>query len=134
MALVAPHWGAWIEIPCMTALTTPVICRTPLGSVAVMSSHPTGVRGLKCNEASPEYQRRMVAPHWGAWIEITVFAPNAFRLLVAPHWGAWIEIYMKGKIMDDETVAPHWGAWIEIPWTNPSRPTVWRRTPLGCVD
>ena len=29
------------------------------------SRTPHGVRGLKCNEASPEYQRRMVAPLTG---------------------------------------------------------------------
>ena len=33
-----------------------------------------------------------VAPHWGAWIEITTVASRALRRLVAPHWGAWIEI------------------------------------------
>ena len=32
---------------------------------------PYGERGLKCNEASPEYQRRMSLSLRRAWIEIT---------------------------------------------------------------
>ena len=57
-----------------------------------------------------------VAPHWGAWIEIS--APCKQRLYaqrVAPHWGAWIEIPLSGLRPRSSRVAPHWGAWIEIP-------------------
>ena len=34
-------------------------------------SHPTGVRGLKCVAVARLVQVAKVAPHWGAWIEIT---------------------------------------------------------------
>ena len=34
----------------------------------------------------------LVAPHWGAWIEIASMLVNWLCRLVAPHWGAWIEI------------------------------------------
>ena len=34
----------------------------------------------------------VVAPHWGAWIEITASDRNVAVPSVAPHWGAWIEI------------------------------------------
>ena len=57
--LVAPHWGAWIEIP-----------RRASRSVARPSSHPTGVRGLKYDREQCEEPTADVAPHWGAWIEI----------------------------------------------------------------
>ena len=40
---VAPHWGAWIEIPTSTGLT-----------ISWHRSHPTGVRGLKSRS---EYER-----------------------------------------------------------------------------
>ena len=35
-------------------------------------------------------------------------------LAVAPHWGAWIEISLINRIGGTMVVAPHWGAWIEI--------------------
>ena len=42
-----------------------VIIRT-----ANTESHPTGVRGLKCLPARHVTSVDEVAPHWGAWIEI----------------------------------------------------------------
>ena len=33
-------------------------------------SHPTGVRGLKYVKQTATGERRQVAPHWGAWIEM----------------------------------------------------------------
>ena len=33
-----------------------------------------------------------VAPHWGAWIEISLLVCPIPCYAVAPHWGAWIEI------------------------------------------
>ena len=33
-------------------------------------SHPTGVRGLKYAGLHAGLAERLVAPHWGAWIEI----------------------------------------------------------------
>ncbi len=79
----------------------------------------------------------MVAPHVGAWIEIsqlqlppmaTESHPTWVRGLkcknrgnpsrpsgVAPHVGAWIEILPKLKFYPKNRVAPHVGAWIEMP-------------------
>ena len=80
-----------------------------------ISRSPSGERGLKCNEASPEYQRRMSLPIRGAWIEICYVvrghigiasrSPSGERGLKSveccriSHWrqslpirGAWIEI------------------------------------------
>ena len=34
----------------------------------------------------------VVAPHWGAWIEIRPERGRRLPSPVAPHWGAWIEI------------------------------------------
>ena len=61
-------------------------------TIASDLSHPTGVRGLKFEHCLTAESFDLVAPHWGAWIEI--YAPLADRVkaIVAPHWGAWIEI------------------------------------------
>ena len=77
-----------------------------------------------------------VAPHWGAWIEMSVMDASRSCRSVAPHWGAWIEIStcpadcaasashptgVRGlkSVWAEQSVArvlvaPHWGAWIEI--------------------
>ena len=54
--------------------------------------------------------------------------------VVAPHWGAWIEIAGLRVGRKRERVAPHWGAWIEIGRVHVWAEPVARRTPLGCVD
>ena len=52
------------------------------------------------------HSRRMVAPHWGAWIEIT--RPGWLRPMgyVAPHWGVWIEIRTTRLAMHGSTSHP----------------------------
>ena len=123
--MVAPHWGAWIEIPRKTRKTA-----------TTGKSHPTGVRGLKY-PVGGRTRRKQVAPHWGAWIEIDAGYEHGLGFGVAPHWGAWIEIteLPKEEIQIDEShptgvrglkwprlsrprptwlVVPHWGVWIEI--------------------
>ena len=72
-------------------------------------------RGLKYKQHQIEVADLRVAPHAGAWIEITANRTIRARLLiVAPHAGAWIEI--KGATAHDKSgaVAPHAGAWIEM--------------------
>ena len=56
---VAPHWGAWIEIPVRER-----------GQRLIFRSHPTGVRGLKLRHIVGTFEHDAVAPHWGAWIEM----------------------------------------------------------------
>ena len=34
-----------------------------------------------------------VAPHGGAWIEMTEYAAPGATIAVAPHGGAWIEMF-----------------------------------------
>ena len=53
---------------------------------------------------------------------------------VAPHWGAWIEITNEPNVSRRVLVAPHWGAWIEIRNGTAGRGDLPGRTPLGCVD
>jgi len=55
-----------------------------------------------------------VAPHEGAWIEITLHCYRLKLLPVAPHEGAWIEILVIIQVLLLPNVAPHEGAWIEI--------------------
>ena len=77
-----------------------------------------------------------VAPHTGAWIEISPHVRYFWNMPVAPHTGAWIEIpicctlcakcksrptrarglkFTRSDIaMQALPVAPHAGAWIEI--------------------
>ena len=56
----------------------------------------------------------IVAPHVGAWIEMSKPLLSCQSSLVAPHVGAWIEIEKLGEVVQYPTVAPHVGAWIEI--------------------
>jgi len=56
----------------------------------------------------------MVAPHAGAWIEISIANAKPISGLVAPHAGAWIEITGYRVARLGGYVAPHAGAWIEI--------------------
>ena len=61
-------------------------------------SHPTGVRGLKLFEYVILSISDMVAPHWGAWIEIDFGRKHHDQEQVAPHWGAWIEMFCIGLL------------------------------------
>ena len=74
-----------------------------------------------------------VAPHAGAWIEISPSVNALTVAAVAPHAGAWIEIKMVSRSNPFSSsrptrarglkfqrgrwikVAPHAGAWIEMP-------------------
>ena len=87
LALVAPHWGAWIEI-IHAPLPTPQVSVAPhwgawieiartLSTPRWNPSHPTGVRGLKYHQQRDYRDNRQVAPHWGAWIEMSRWLPNA---------------------------------------------------------
>ena len=55
-------------------------------------SHPTWVRGLKYVDGQADRRQEHVAPHVGAWIEITDDLISVKSVNVAPHVGAWIEI------------------------------------------
>ena len=100
---VAPHWGAWIEIGShdiggfiSTSHPTGVRglkCLRVRLAVAWFWSHPTGVRGLKYVAAREADITHAVAPHWGAWIEICSIVSARYGARVAPHWGAWIEMF-----------------------------------------
>ena len=99
--VVAPHWGAWIEID-----------RLGDWSNVVVASHPTGVRGLKYLGPDELDQRRQSHPTGVRGLKYALRQVGQSARRVAPHWGAWIEI----DLLSDKTVA------------NASR------TPLGCVD
>ena len=102
-------------------------------------------------------QTLIVAPHAGAWIEISsqlvpamcfaVSHPTRVRGLkwdyigylyddrhVAPHAGAWIEIACRPILPICRMVAPHAGAWIEIVKKLLHIGLLNGRTPRGCVD
>ena len=100
------------------------------------ASRPTRARGLKFTSLSSNYISHEVAPHTGAWIEMSrswatppryPSRPTRARglkscsrsitiglTLVAPHTGAWIEMLAARQRGKGEPVAPHTGAWIEI--------------------
>ena len=75
-----------------------------------------------------------VAPHAGAWIEITVLPIGRHPMPVAPHAGAWIEILRRRARSAESCVAPHAGAWIEIPPQREIEEELRRRAPRGRVD
>jgi len=71
-----------------------------------------------------------VAPHGGAWIEISTYHAVTLNLQVAPHGGAWIEISMVPGMSGFACVAPHGGAWIET--VNPLGDTkIYKSLPTG---
>ena len=102
--LVAPHVGAWIEISCRVVhsyfdVSHPTWVRGLKYALCINVnplcwSHPTWVRGLKFRILLPIRLKKEVAPHVGAWIEITKRGVNNLDCSVAPHVGAWIEISM----------------------------------------
>ena len=47
-------------------------------------------------------------------LKLTGCGMTAVGGAVAPHAGAWIEISCRCFLVVDESVAPHAGAWIEI--------------------
>ena len=61
------------------------------------------------------------------------FEGQSLRVVVAPHWGAWIEITSRLIARMPRRVAPHWGAWIEMR-CHIAFELATCRTPLGCVD
>ena len=76
---VAPHGGAWIETKRSVKISTPSTV-APHGGAWIetgglltsslqVSSHPTGVRGLKHKCRGTAVILNLVAPHGGAWIE-----------------------------------------------------------------
>ena len=97
-------------------------------------SHPTWVRGLKSMQENTLYKGYLVAPHMGAWIEISQMDTYEAVRLVAPHMGAWIEISTYIPACTSSPVAPHMGAWIEIKCQSWHCSQKLRRTPHGCVD
>ena len=70
---------------------------------------------MKCGKEVREILYNDVAPHVGAWIEISQINLNEQEAQVAPHVGAWIEILTSREMKKRHEVAPHVGAWIEIP-------------------
>ena len=71
-------------------------------------------RGLKYENDELPLTRVIVAPHAGAWIEISRRSENTQGSPVAPHAGAWIEIRRFSQPQAATRVAPMRGAWIEI--------------------
>ncbi len=122
---VAPHAGAWIEIP-----PTPHPYRCA-------ASHPTRVRGLKSCPPLRHFRAVGVAPHAGAWIEIWMHRK------AAPGGGCrtprgCVDCGLKScpplRHFRAVGVAPHAGAWIEIWMHRKAAPGGGCRTPRGCVD
>ena len=72
------------------------------------------MRGLKYHCSGASNIANVVAPHVGAWIEITTNKQPIRQNPVAPHVGAWIEITTNKPPIRQNPVAPHVGAWIEI--------------------
>ena len=120
--LVAPHVGAWIEI---------YVERMKDFHLA---SHPTWVRGLKCQRNWARDYFTNVAPHVGAWIEMGRDTKDQIQQpMVAPHVGAWIEI--NGPSGDTAAGVSH-PTWVRgLKSLSGFRYiTLYSRTPRGCVD
>jgi len=98
-------------------------------------SHPIRVRGLKfIGENGVDIVAEGRTPY--GCVDWNILPPLFLHLdcSVAPHTGAWIEISLWSSAKAANCVAPHTGAWIEIYYESEVEPTVMRRTPYGCVD
>ena len=71
-------------------------------------SHPTWVRGLKYGVAQRLGHLVDVAPHVGAWIEISSPRRSARQVSVAPHVGAWIEMLSNSSFRRSRKSHPTW--------------------------
>ncbi len=60
-------------------------------SLVFPRSRPMRARGLKLDLPGLFWDRHLVAPHAGAWIETTDTGTYHAIGTVAPHAGAWIE-------------------------------------------
>ncbi len=90
-------------------------------------------RGLKYGKSITIENYIESLPMWERGLK-SVLLP--FRLLckkVAPHVGAWIEMSKNGTVYFIEPVAPHVGAWIEI-FGKARKNDDARRSPCGSVD
>ena len=56
-------------------------------------SHPTGVRGLKFTSCYNAAEVDLSHPTGVRGLKSVAHAWRTLTVVVAPHWGAWIEIY-----------------------------------------
>ena len=118
---VAPHVGAWIEIPYDTAHSCGKVGRTPRGCVDW---------NIKKNES--RYISRGRTPRgcvdWNSY-----HSPVMPIAQVAPHVGAWIEITSRTLRESKAKSHPTWVRGLKFVETV-KRPALLSRTPRGCVD
>ena len=100
---VAPHVGAWIEMP-------PPCVRMPSSP-----SHPTWVRGLKCEGsrggACPSSRSH---PTWVRGLKSRVRYGRVGLIESHPTWVRGLKSRKVTSSGNPKRVAPHVGAWIEI--------------------
>ena len=97
-------------------------------------SLPMRGRGLKCCKQHIMASCHIVAPHAGAWIEIS---PNSFLLgkfQSLPMRGRGLKCINRVMLLGKVGVAPHAGAWIEILKIIRLFSVFSRRSPCGGVD
>ena len=125
--MVAPHAGAWIEIPYCWGVnwarkSLPMRERGLKYAQRVVErdlarSLPMRERGLKFGEPDQQHGRRHVAPHAGAWIEINDCEPRNGQARSLPMRERGLKLHVQ-RGRTGQQVAPHAGAWIEIgSWT-----------------
>ena len=97
-------------------------------------SLPMRERGLKFFPVLCIVQACNVAPHAGAWIEISLTACLAQALKSLPMRERGLKYPLISIRLSATRVAPHAGAWIEI-LSNPATCNTFpRRSPCGSVD
>ena len=76
---------------------------------------PHGGRGLKCAGTGNKAEGAESPPTRGARIEIGPAWPRSWCQKVAPHMGAWIEIsHRQGEQSIEGQSPPAWGAWVKV--------------------
>ena len=76
----------------------------------------------------------MVAPHVGAWIEISKRRLSLRKFSSLPTWERGLKYSLAGTALLSPGVAPHVGAWIEISRGMATGLMRQSRSPRGSVD
>ena len=105
LAAVAPHAGAWIEIPTSANVSSKVIVAPHAGAWIEISTRETVSGSLS------------VAPHAGAWIEMLLLELHVAHELSRPTRARGLKFNQLCGQFHHGHVAPHAGAWIEMAHT-----------------
>ena len=119
--LVAPHAGAWVEIPTVTALAS------------LLKSLPTRERGLKLKKKKELAEQEASLPTRERGLKYAAYKKLRLAVGSLPTRERGLKFISLLSKFDRQSVAPHAGAWVEILRQIPLPCSHNRRSPRGSV-